>query len=154
MIRDLLLNIYTSTRHHQATFLLQPAWLPPLPSVDVTANLPGYIILSGYQIKWIKIFQLENTVLSFTLSQQINREGLRGHVPFKSLGYYIYQIKSRISPRFLSQTKVKEIVSVTTEITRPHEAMEILIMVLLQGLCYVVDITMVFLTNIDYGNVR
>ena len=31
------------------TFLLQPAWLPPLPSVDVTANLPGYIILSGYQ---------------------------------------------------------------------------------------------------------
>ena len=27
-------------------FLLQPAWLPPLPSVDVTANLPGYIILS------------------------------------------------------------------------------------------------------------
>ena len=38
--------------------------------------------------------------------------------------------------------------SVTTEITRPHEAMEILIMVLLQGLCYVVDITMVFLTFI------
>ena len=34
---------------HRATFLLQPAWLPPLPSVDVTANLPGYIILSGYQ---------------------------------------------------------------------------------------------------------
>ena len=34
------------------------------------------------------------------------------------------------------------------EITRPHEAMEILIMVLLQGLCYVVDITMVFLTFI------
>ena len=32
------------------TFLLQPAWLPPLPSVDVTANLPGYIILSGYQL--------------------------------------------------------------------------------------------------------
>ena len=31
------------------THLLQPAWLPPLPSVDVTANLPGYIILSGYQ---------------------------------------------------------------------------------------------------------
>ena len=30
--------------------LLQPAWLPPLPSVDVTANLPGYIILSGYQL--------------------------------------------------------------------------------------------------------
>ena len=30
----------------------------------------------------------------------------------------------------------------------PHEAMEILIMVLLQGLCYVVDITMVFLTFI------
>ena len=25
-------------------------WLPPFPSVDVTANLPGYIILSGYQI--------------------------------------------------------------------------------------------------------
>ena len=35
-----------------------------------------------------------------------------------------------------------------TKITRPHEAMEILIMVLLQGLCYVVDITMVFLTFI------
>ena len=48
--------IYTSTRHHQATFLLQPAWLPPLPSVDVTANLPGYIILSGYQIDAFLIF--------------------------------------------------------------------------------------------------
>ena len=34
----------------KAVFLLQPAWLPPLPSVDVTANLPGYIILSGYQL--------------------------------------------------------------------------------------------------------
>ena len=37
-------------RNFMIGFLLQPAWLPPLPSVDVTANLPGYIILSGYQI--------------------------------------------------------------------------------------------------------
>ena len=43
--------VYSVEGRINLVFLLQPAWLPPLPSVDVTANLPGYIILSGYQFE-------------------------------------------------------------------------------------------------------
>jgi hypothetical protein len=35
--------------------ILQPAWLLPLTSVDVTANLPGYTILSGVSFRKVHV---------------------------------------------------------------------------------------------------
>ena len=43
--------VYSVEGRINLVFLLQPAWLPPLPSVDVTANLPGYIILLTNKLK-------------------------------------------------------------------------------------------------------